>query len=250
MHFMSKVSVITPFYEEPVNMLEKNVLSVSSQITNHQIEHIIICDKPEREPELMENFKQWIELINLQTTKNGYYCKILFPEKNLGLPGARNFGIENAVGEYIMTLDTDDRFVDFRVERQINYMLENNLDHCYGGFREWHWGKEKAEESKVIPPEFDINYLKNLNNICYCGSNCFTRKVYDTVGGFDEKLNGVGAEDLEYWLRLSLNGFKSALFPDVLYYLGITNNNMTAHYVKEGRFEKAFDYIKKKHNLN
>jgi len=71
----------------------------------------------------------------------------------------------------------------------------------------------------------------------------------DKIGGFDERMKD-GAEDAEFFLRVGLAGFKQQCLPVALYYLGIHSNNMTARYIKEKRFEKAWDYIFKKHNLS
>jgi glycosyltransferase involved in cell wall biosynthesis len=237
---LPKVSVITPFHSEPLDMLKANLLSVKQQVTDYEVEHIVICDNPNRD---YEEVKKLVE---------SFGAIVLFPKKNLGLPMARNYGIDNSSGNFIMLLDADDRFVRNKVQMQIQFMLDNNLDHCYGGYREWHWGADEfnKDAGAIIPPIDDCSaYLTFLNNVCYCGSNCFKRKIYDEIGGFDEKLTGLGAEDMEYWLRISLNGYKSQCLPKVLYYLGVHSENMTAKYMAGGQFAEADKYIKQKHNL-
>jgi glycosyltransferase involved in cell wall biosynthesis len=237
---LPKVSIITPVHSESLMMIEKNFQSVYMQKTDYEYEHIVICDNPNRDYGLLTELGE------------KYEVKLLFPKKNLGLPGARNFGIDNSDGNFIMLLDADDRFVAGRIQKQIEFMLEHDLSHCYGGYKEWHWGEDSfnTKVGAIIPPEENnLEYLKNLNNVCYCGSNCFKREVYENIGGFDERLNGLGAEDLEYWLRIALMGYKSKCLPKVLYYLGITSSNMTAKYLAGGQFERAYAYIKEKHSL-
>ncbi|UKH19107.1 glycosyltransferase family 2 protein [Actinobacillus pleuropneumoniae] len=51
-----------------------------------------------------------------------------FYKKNEGLGLTRNFGIDNAKGEFIFFLDSDDLIYPDAFSNLINYMLENNLD--------------------------------------------------------------------------------------------------------------------------
>ena len=173
---------------------------------------------------------------------------VITMNKNQGLSGARNLGLANLRGGYIFILDSDDSFAyPERVQEQIAFMQEHELDHCYGGYQAIHGNNPEPTKGDAIPPA-DMKYelLKGINP-CFCGSNCFTREVYEKIGGFDETMHD-GAEDMEYWIRIFKNGFKSKLFPKVLYYLGIHGNNMTARYLAEKRFEKAYNYIKEKHS--
>lgn len=227
------VSVVTPFYEEPLNLLERNVYSVATQKTKYKFEHLVVIDNPNVS----------IEIIKYLHANQVPY-KIHF--QNAGLSASRNSALERASGKYIMILDTDDSFVEGRIETQINYMEENNYDHTYGGFQPIHGNSNTPEKEKVIPPEFSLDYLLDFNNICYCGSNCFKREVYEKIGGFDVNMKD-GAEDLEYWIRIATNGYRVGLLPEVLYYLGITSHNMTAQYLAEGRFSKAYEYIRRKY---
>ena len=239
------VSVITPFFDESEEILNRNVKSVSESIEwgnmEGEVEQIIVVDtndycKIQIARQIMDRYDHAFVLENS--------C-------NMGLPFSRNNGIKNSSGEYIMLLDSDDMFSKGKIRYQIDFMRQNNLDHSCGGYREIHGDKppytEKLEQ--ILPPVFDRNYLYQMNNICYCGSNCFKRNLIKKIGYFDEKLTGIGAEDLEYWIRIAKSGAKMASIQKVLYYLGVHSNNMTGRYTREGRFEKAFAYIKEKHNL-
>lgn len=228
------VSIITPYYDEPLWMLKRNIKSITNQITDYNIEHIIVIDNPDARLEIFD-------LINRYA--NTYFFR---HTKNKGLSAARNTALKVARGEYIMLLDTDDSFAVWKVQEQIDFMERENLDHSYGGYTEIHGNSPVSRDEIIMPPEFSLDYLLDFNNICYCGSNCFKKEVYDQIGGFD-KLMKDGAEDLEYWIRIATNGYRVGLLHKVLYYLGIHGNNMTARYVKEKRFEKAYEYIRQKY---
>lgn len=237
------VGVITPLHHEPVSFLERNLDSVQSQRYPGLIKHYIILDG--ETPEY--KFNDYAKIIR------AYKGIFLMHQQNKGLPSARNTGIKKALEdgcEYFMLLDTDDTFVPHRVNDQMTFMLENQVDHCYGGYSEIHTTFKKPAEGaqKIIPTEFADVELKKGINPCYCGSNAFSKKVVETIGLFDESMT-YGAEDAEYWLRIALSGLKQVCLPKVLYYLGVHGNNMTAKYVANGNFEQAWQYIQQKHHI-
>lgn len=234
------VSIITPFYNEPLWMLKRNVASVMGQVTDYNFEHLIVIDDPQPKDEIIQYL-----LAAGQAYRMGFQVHLI----NQGLSTTRNTALKKASGEYIMLLDADDCFAPNRITTQLDYMKANNYDHTYGGYMEVHGNGDldKLGRVAIIPPEFSVDYLLDMHNICYCGSNCFKREIYVALGGFDENMKE-GAEDLEYWLRLATNGYRSGAMKEVLYYLGIHGDNMTAKLVSNGGFGRAYEYIKKKHS--
>ncbi len=232
------VSVLTPVYDEPFDYLKRNMISVG-QDTKYKVEHIIVLDNPG----LASQYYEKIKRAPFGVTE----MQIVMYDQNKGLPGARNEGLKVAKGEYVMLLDCDDAFTLDRIDNQVDFMKRNELDHSYGGYQEIH-GLSDKKSGPIIPETEPKQHLLNGQNVCYCGSNCFRRDVIDKIGYFDEKLNGLGAEDLEYWVRLVNSGLKSKGISEVLYYLGITDQNMTAKYLAGGQFEQAYRYIASKHS--
>jgi len=229
------VSVITPYYDEPLWMLKRNIGSVFSQYTDYNYEQLVVIDNP----------RVQLEIVRYLHSLPYSNIKFFINARNVGLSGARNIALQKAKGEYIMLLDTDDSFAPNKITVQLDHMKANNFDHSYAGYREIHGEGEPCQNS-IIPPEFHADYLLSLHNICYCGSNCFKKEIYHKLGGFDEEMKE-GAEDLEYWLRIATNGYRSGCIPEVLYYLGVHGENMTAKLVNNGGFSRAYKYIKQKH---
>jgi glycosyltransferase involved in cell wall biosynthesis len=229
------VSILTPVYDEPLPLIQRNIMSVMLQETTYKFEQLVVVDNPNIPVEVLNYL--------YNQTDTHYFIH----KENKGLSAARNTALEQAKGEFIMLLDADDSFVSGRIQKQIDFMKANPyIAHSFGGYQEIHGNKPEPEPYPVIPGEFNPDLLTNFHNQCFCGSNCFTKEVYDTIGGFDENMK-TGAEDLEYFIRLHKFGFKSKCLPEVLYYLGITNNNMTAKLIKNGGFEKAYEYIRQKY---
>ncbi len=231
------VSVITPYYDEPLWMLKRNVESVMNQYTDYVVEHIVVVDNPGVKLEIV----QYLQEMSRKTNLIGFNHAT-----NKGLSAARNTALKESSGEFIMLLDTDDTFASNRITSQIDFMKRENYDHTYGGYKEIHGDSKEPMEKIITPPDFSLDYFYKLQNICYCGSNCFKREIYTKLGGFDEKMKE-GAEDFEYWIRIATSGYRTGRMGGVLYYLGVHGDNMTAKLVSNGGFGRAFDYIKQKY---
>lgn len=113
-----KVSVIIPFYNR-IPLLLRAVESVRKQsYKNLEILLINDCssDSLERIKELVAKDKR---------------IKIVELEKNSGPGTARNRGIEEAKGEYIAFLDSDDEFVPEKIKEQLTqmYLSQYNVSH-------------------------------------------------------------------------------------------------------------------------
>ena len=111
---MIKFSIIIPVYNVE-KYLKKCLDSVLSQTyTNYEV--IIVCDKCEDESEKIVD----------KYVKNHSNFKKIYKEKT-GLSMARNIGVENACGEYILFLDSDD-YIASELLSVLNDNLNDNLD--------------------------------------------------------------------------------------------------------------------------
>ena len=54
--------------------------------------------------------------------------KIIYHRQNLGGGAARNTGIENAKGEYIAFLDSDDEWTSEKLSKQLSFMVDNRVE--------------------------------------------------------------------------------------------------------------------------
>jgi len=112
------VSVIIPFFSG-VNWLEEALSSVFNQ-TYKNYEVILINDGS------TEDLDEILEL---------YEKKIIYKKiKNSGPGTARNIGIELAKGKYLAFLDSDDLWLESKLEKQINYMVNNKIKWCHTSY--------------------------------------------------------------------------------------------------------------------
>ncbi|EMF1949451.1 glycosyltransferase family 2 protein [Proteus mirabilis] len=120
-HRTPLVSVIIPTYGRP-HFLEKALDSILSQ-SYKNIEIIVVDDNPNN-----SNHKKTKEIINKHKHKHKHKIIYIFDGINVGGSLARNKGIIESKGEYITFLDDDDIYLKYKVEKQVEHIINNNLD--------------------------------------------------------------------------------------------------------------------------
>jgi len=100
------ISIISPRYSENFKLLKSMLSSINNQVGYdlNKIELILIDDCG---PEPLENIKQ--EIIDFCD----FDVKFLKTEKNVGPGAARQVGIDNAEGEWIIQVDCDDQLLPY-----------------------------------------------------------------------------------------------------------------------------------------
>ena len=150
------------------------------------------------------------ELIALEFVEKDDRFKYL-KKNNGGLSSARNQGIKNSYGVYILPLDADDKIGFEYIEKAIQ-ILDNdpNVKVVYS----------KAEffgdiEGKWDLPLFTLKGLA-LSNMIFC-SAMFKKLDYDLIGGYDETFL-YGYEDWDLWLGILGKGGVAVQLPEVYFY--------------------------------
>ena len=140
--------------------------------------------------------------------------KLIWNEKNLGLPKALNVAIANACGEYIARMDTDDVSLPDRFEKQIEYIENNGLDLV-------------GSETNRMDENGDI-YLEGANK-SYSSetisemltlTDCVAHPTWFARRGVFLELNGYrdikSCEDYDFLLRARRMGFRIGITDNVL----------------------------------
>ena len=120
---MPLISIIMPVYNAEcyLNQAISSCLNQSYQ----NIELILIDDG---------SVDKSIEIINNIINKDNR-VKLFFTPTNQGPATARNIGLEKAQGDYITFLDSDDFIANDKLEKQLNFMLQNNLLMTHGNYK-------------------------------------------------------------------------------------------------------------------
>lgn len=117
---MAKVSIIIPVYNVS-NYIQKCVESLLSQ-TFVDIEYIFINDSTP------DNSISILKAVIQQYPNRVSQCKIIDHIKNLGQSAARNTGLKNATGEYIIFCDGDDWMEPNMIERLLTEAKKHSAD--------------------------------------------------------------------------------------------------------------------------
>ncbi len=180
------ISIIVPCYNQ-AQYLDESLESVLAQ-TFQDWECIIVNDgSTDNTKEISEN---WL--------KKDHRFKYIFQE-NAGLSATRNKGIENAIGEFILPLDADDKISsEYCKLAMIEFEKDENLKVVYCQAEKFGYLNEKWNL-----PHFSLTNLAVSNQI-FCSA--FFKKVdFLKTIGYDERLI-YGWEDWELWIAILKNG--------------------------------------------
>ncbi|MCM1179173.1 MAG: glycosyltransferase [Clostridium sp.] len=130
-----KVSVIIPIYDVE-KYIEECLLSAMHQ-TFQDIEIICVDDgTKDNSMEIVERYAKKDDRIHVIHKENG------------GLSSARNAGIQNAMGEYVYFLDSDDYIAENMLEVLYGEAVKNDLDNIYFDAESFFENEELAETHK------------------------------------------------------------------------------------------------------
>ena len=232
----TRISLIAPVYG-----VEKYITEFARSLFVQDyphIEFIFVNDgTKDRSIELLE------ELIDSEFAHLRPQIKIIHKE-NGGLPAARRTGIENATGDYIYNVDSDDWIAEGSIKKIAQRIEATNADIVY-----FNLVKEYPTRSKLKPErEYNNNrelYIRNIYNhrsfasVC---NKCIRRALYLEHEIYTPKYGY--AEDC--FVTTQLVGYaKSVAFLDEYIYHYRKGNPaaMTSQQIKKRKREYALNFV-------
>ena len=219
---MPKISVIIPVYNVE-KYLPQALESVMNQ-TFSDLEIICVNDgSTDNSLKILEEYAQKDERI------------IVFTQVNQGVSAARNKGIDNAAGEYIMFLDPDDTFDLTLCEKVVHKIDAETPDIVM-------WGHNKVCKGAVVDADC---YIEGLNYLKKCKKAAIEKYIVLQVYVWDKAFkksflfnNGIKfalglkqAEDLIFCLLTFYANPKYSYIPEVLsFYTDFRSDSATANY--------------------
>lgn len=183
------VSVIMSTYNESSEYLVQSIESILEQ-THKNLEFIVIVDNPNN-INAISLLKQYKDMDSRIT--------VVINEKNIGLVGSLNKALRLCKGQFIVRMDADDISDKDRIDRQLRYMLENDIDILGGGV-------ETIDKNGSIRRHFsdNINGVNRVKEVLTI-SNIIPHPTWIVKKDVYLKLNGYRdiytCEDYDFLLR-------------------------------------------------
>ena len=228
--YNGKVSVIICTYKGS-KFLARAIQSVLGQ-TYDKIELIVVDDnvigtKDGLETqEVIKGFSGKLVYLQHKTNKNG--------------AAARNTGLKKATGNYICFLDDDDMMLPERISSCVEKLRLSSK--CDAVFTDVLCADQNLFPTyKVTVREEGNCYRQVLLNQMFFGTGSnlfFTRKVYETIGLFDESF--LRYQDLEYILRF-YRLYESTFVPEIYLIKSKNNTDNSLNYEKLKNMNRKFE---------
>jgi len=183
------VSVIIPVYNR-FELAKEAVSSVLGQ-TFRSLELIIVDDgSTDMTPILATYFREDTRV---------KYIRI----NHSGMPGfVRNKGVETAKGKYLAFLDSDDLWMESKLEKQVGFLEKNSIYRVVHTREAWIRKGKTVSQAGFNHRRFG-NIFPDALEKCIIGPSTvlLEKELYTYLGGFRDDLEI--AEDYELWLRLA-----------------------------------------------
>ena len=212
---MQLITVIMPYYKK-IAHVKRAINSVLNQ-TYKNYELLIIYDDPDT-----NDFDHLKKII-----KNNIKIKLIRNHQNLGAGYSRNVGIKNSNGEIISFIDSDDEWHHQKIEKQLNFLNENNYNFIFCNY------KKKINE-KIITVESKVKYLDYRNLLLSCDIGLSTVMIKRNIIDIDLFPNLKTQEAFAAWLKITKKNFLA---------YNLNENLVTWHFTKNSLSSKFFQKI-------
>ena len=190
---MSTVSVVIPTFNRE-GFIEQCVVSALQQ--SKKPDEVIVVDDGSSD-------KTWdvLRTLGFSDSKEERNSLRYIFQRNKGVSAARNLGIKAAKFRYIAFLDSDDLWLEKKLEKQISSLESQSIRYRLSHTNEI-WVRNGVRVNAHLKHEKnggDI-FIQCLKLCCISPSSSLVdRSVFDDFGFFDENLPA--CEDYDFWLR-------------------------------------------------
>lgn len=219
------VSVIIPTYNRE-NFIEKSIESVLNQ-TYKNIEIIIVDDNSSDNTFYI--IKKYMEKYD--------FIKYVKHDINKGGSAARNTGVNLAKGKYVAFLDSDDEWINTKLEKCVDKLkCDCNIDMVYSDMIsiDVNTGIEKIYRSKQWEDKYYGILCENI--IGSTSLIVIKRNVFNEVGGFKEGLPS--CQDWDFYINVCKN-----------YRVEKVNEPLLRYYIHSNSISGNLNRVIEGHNL-
>lgn len=212
MNHIDKISVVMAVYKNDNDLFFKEAVKSLLNQTCLPSEIIIVVDG-------YVNTK--INDVLHQLASNNLIKIIRLPE-NKGLASALNVGIKSAKYDLIARMDADDICFLDRFEKQINFLIKENLDFVGGQIIEFGVDISDVISERKVPFKHEeiVKFMKYRAAFSH-PTILFRKVVFDSLNGYD---TNIFPEDYDFFVRVSLSGFKMGNLKDNVLWFRLGEN--------------------------
>ena len=211
----NKISIIMSTFNETESELREAIDSIVKQ-TYINFEFIIVLDNPNNEKiqEILEEYE-----------KNDFRIKVIYNIKNIGLSKSLNKALSYCNGEFIARMDADDISYHNRLEKELQFLLNNNLDFVCTLVREISYEGKEVNIQKFKPINYEgIKKCLFVDNIVNHPTWLVRQNVYRDLDGYR---NIHLCEDYDFILRSILKGYNIGICNEVLLDYRLRNDGIS-----------------------
>ncbi len=149
-------------------------------------------------------------------------------EKNLKVSKTRNFGVSKASADYVAFVDSDDIWLDNKLEKQLNFMEEKNAQICYSSYG--FMSDDGIMQNKVFDVPKEVNFKKLLKqNVITPSASIFKKELLLKYPFYADKVH----EDFVAFLQMLKNEKITAYgLADPLILYRLTSNSKSRNKIK------------------
>ncbi len=200
------VSILISVYNSE-HTIENSVDSIINQTYNN-LEILILNDGS------TDNTSKILEKLSLKDNR----VKLFSNKENLGLTKSLNVLIKHSTNNIIARHDADDISYPNRIESQLNFLLQNNLDVTYSRAIRNDTGNVVPRFSYYFPKKILINY----KNPYVHGTMLAKKDAIELVGNYDEEF--IYSQDYKLVHDMIKADLKIKIIKKPLYELNMFNN--------------------------
>ncbi len=199
-----RFSILVPLYNTPAQFLEEMINSVLEQ--TYPVWELCLADGSD------EDHADVMETVRKKAARD-MRIKYRKLEKNLGISENTNACIEMATGDYFALLDHDDVLHPSALFEMMRAICERDADFVYTDEITFSRKRSRAY-CPHYKPDFSPDLLRSYNYICHF--SCFSRALFEKVGGFRSEFDG--SQDYDMILRLTEQAECIVHIPKILYF--------------------------------
>lgn len=219
------LSIIVPVYNSGI-YLKETIKSIEEVNFSYPYEVILVNDgsTDSETLKILEDYNEKYTIIN---------------QENGGVARARNTGIENAKGQYILPFDSDDIMNGNNYDHALHRIIHDpTIDILYGDYIIF-----GSENRYNISGKY--NRLRLINSGCFlASSSIYKKKVWEDNGGYDVTLSY--AEDWDFWSRAAVKNYNFYYFNQPLFKYRRIHDGKSLSQSKATNYNEAIKTLKSK----